>query len=259
LAKYENIFIGVNCKSVTFKIVKTKVIRKKTSAFPSYTHEVMATQAFMENYSNNWVCGVSNKIVNIAVNEGDLITCYIEGLYSEPFFEAATIYGNSITSDGVFTHESSMFLGKTNTLVKKLLLPSEAVFNMAITATKASGVNNIQGVGNFAKYVLIGNVLIQWGQTLSYTVPPGQRFEEIINLPIAYVSSGDVLGSGATGLSGYNVIMSSSAQNVDGGAEYNESWAARTNSSFKIRAYNRNSNTTIERWSLRWLTIGYIN
>ena len=259
LAKYENIFIGISCKSVTFKIVKTKVIRNKNSAFPSFTHEVMATQAFTENYSNNWVCGVNNKIINIAVNEGDLITCYIEGLYSGVSFEAATMYANSVSGDGLFTHESAMFLGKTNTLVKKLLLPSEAVFNMAITATKASGVNNVQGVGNFAKYVLIGNVLIQWGQTLSYTVPPGQRFEEIINLPIAYVSSGDVLGSGATGLSGYNVIMSSSAQNVDGGFEYNESWASRTNSSFKIRAYNRNTSTTIEKWSLRWLTIGYIN
>lgn len=259
LAKYENIFIGVSCKSVTFKIVKTKVIRNKKSAFPSYTHEVMATQAFTENYSNNWVCGVSNKIININVDEGDLITCYIEGLYSGPLFEAATMYANSITGDGMFTHESAMFLGKTNTLVKKLLLPSESVFNSAIIATKASDINNIQGVGNFAKYVLIGNVLIQWGQTLSYTVPPGRRFEEIINLPIAYISSGDVLGSGATGLSGYNVIMSSSAKAVDGGVEYNESWASRTNSSFKIRAYNRFENTTIEKWSLRWLTIGYIN
>lgn len=259
LAKYENIFISISCKSVIFKVVKTKVIRNKNSAFPSYKHEVMATQAFTENYSNNWVCGVSNKIINIDVNEGDLITCYIEGLYSAPLFEAATMYANSITSDGLFIHESAMCLGKTNTLVKKLLIPSESVFNSAIIATKASGINNIQGVGNFAKYVLIGNVLIQWGQTLSYTVPPGQRFEEIINLPVAYVSSGDVLGSGATGLSGYNVIMSSSAKDVDGGFEYNESWASRTNSSFKIRAYNRNGNTTIERWSLRWLTIGYIN
>ena len=259
LAKYENIFISISCKSVIFKVVKTKVSRNKNSAFPSYTHEVMATQAFTENYSNNWVCGVSNKIINIDVDEGDLITCYIEGLYSGPLFEAATMYANSITSDGLFAYESAMFLGKTNTLVRKLLVPSESVFNRAIIATKASDINNIQGVGNFAKYVLIGNVLIQWGQTLSYTVPPGQRFEEIINLPIAYISSGDILGSGATGLSGYNVIMSSSAKDVDGGFEYNESWASRTNSSFKIRAYNRNVNTTIERWSIRWLTIGYIN